>query len=378
MDKNILYLFRLFTVSDYLLKSKYFSQIKSFKSFFQSVYFFEIKNKILNLYKDDLIIKIIKVPIFFRLFPFLLYFYLYYQVLFLLKKGIINIEVIYFRNYFISIGLSRLLNYCKVSKISIYIELPTYPIKNEILTYGNFLKILYLVVNNLFIKYVSTFTKYFILISSDLTHIHNARVISIDNCIDCSNNNLNSRILAKNPINLTFIANFSRWHGLERLLMSLSKYDSLNTNKFHIYLICPKRNKEVERLYKKFKHLFTSNYVSIEDSSNKNNILKITSMGISSLALYKIKIMRASVLKSREYACQGLPILYGYQDNLLDKFPQLFKKVPNDNSLIDFDDLHRFIENFNLNFNLNINNIFDISKNQMNWKAEYEKVFIFK
>ena len=377
-DKNILYLFRLYTASDNFLKSKFFSQIKAFKYYFTSVFFFQVINQELVLFKDNIIIKSIKIPIYIRYFPFLYYFYVYKKVLIYLKSGLINIQVIYIRNYFISFTLLNLLHLIKKLNLFLYIELPTYPIAYEILTYGNFFKVIFLLINNIFIKYISKYTYRFILITSDLDHIYYSKVISIDNCIDCSTLSFQSNTNYKNFANLTFIANFSKWHGLDRFLNSFLYYVLNNTNRFHIFLICPKKNKELKRVYRKFKYLFSKKYVTVEDPNNKKNILDITSMAISSLALFRIKVNKASVLKSREYACQGLPILYGYEDNVLDRFPNLFRKITNDNSLIDFSEIFRFIENFNLNFVENKKAILDVALNKMNWKTEYEKVFVHK
>ncbi len=118
----------------------------------------------------------------------------------------------------------------------------------------------------------------------------------------------------KKSLNMIFIAsNFSSWHGLDRLLSSLSNYGGATDIKLYI----------VVNLDKKHSNMINS----IEFNSNAkimqcgklygkelDKIYKNIDLACDSLAMHRLEMKESSTLKSKEYIARGIPYLYSAFD----------------------------------------------------------------
>ncbi len=134
----------------------------------------------------------------------------------------------------------------------------------------------------------------------------------------------------------------SPWHGTGRLLRSLSAYRGKTGIKLHLVgdlgspvgaLRLP-RNVEVE---------FHGTLLG----PDLDALLSQMNLAVSSLALYECGLEEISALKTREYTARGIPFVIGHTDPDLRFAPEktkFFLSVPNDDSMIELDELIEFSE----------------------------------
>jgi glycosyltransferase involved in cell wall biosynthesis len=123
---------------------------------------------------------------------------------------------------------------------------------------------------------------------------------------------------------LLFLANFSPWHGLDRLLHAIKKSDE----DFVLHL--------VGKVPNELKDQITDPRIKLHGHLNQNQIVELSEqcwIGLASFALDRNKMKQACPLKSREYLMLGLPVYGDYQDIFPDDFIY-FKKGNEEISMI--------------------------------------------
>lgn len=228
----------------------------------------------------------------------------------------------------------------------ILIEIPTYPYMNEI-PHGLLYKIMIKwdeVYSKKLVKYVDRIATY----SLD-DDIFGIRTIKIKNGIDFSKIRMKERKTDNGAIDLIGVAHLSKWHAFDRVINGLYEYylKEVNTSiNFHIvgigdYLA------EYENLVQKCgleKHVF---FYGNKSGEELDAIYDQCDIAVSSLGLHRIGITeQASVLKSREYAAKGMPMISSI---IIDVFqPDDFQYIyyfPQDETPID---MERIIEFYNM------------------------------
>lgn len=146
------------------------------------------------------------------------------------------------------------------------------------------------------------------------------------------------------PLRIVFAAaRYQPWQGLERLIAGLKTYTGAVP--VHVRLAghlsedqvdavrllgeCPNRKIEA---------------VGLLDRDGLNAQYAWSHLGIAALSIYKNRMSEACPLKVREYAAQGLPFAYAFDDPDLPKDWPYALKLPADDSPVDFEDLVRFAE----------------------------------
>ena len=143
-------------------------------------------------------------------------------------------------------------------------------------------------------------------------------------------------------INFLFLSgSINYWHGLDRFLNGLKKYSS--SIKINLTIAGPVHSEYSSYTFQ------NKNITVVFLKSVKKNELDIlfnnNHIGIGSLALHRMGLTEASVLKVREYIARGLPFILGYNDtdlmksNVLDDF---YFKVPADETPININDVLDF------------------------------------
>lgn len=137
------------------------------------------------------------------------------------------------------------------------------------------------------------------------------------------------------------------WHGIDRIIDSIFLYDK--PKNFEIHLIGAIDSSYEEIIYeKKIKNIF------IHSKKSANEIESFTEnfdFSFGSLALYRAGLKEATPLKVREGLARGFPIVNAYYDTDIESSIELKKyclTFSNDDSLIDFGLIKRFIDNINL------------------------------
>lgn len=135
-------------------------------------------------------------------------------------------------------------------------------------------------------------------------------------------------------LNLIFVASkFLPWHGLEKFLNLLEKYDG---NVFIQLKLIGNLSNEQRKKIKQFNNKNVS-IVSVGNvyGSDLDYHMKKSNLGISSLALSKNKMQEACPLKSREYIVRGIPFIYAYKDSDLNGDELFAKRFKEDKISLD-------------------------------------------
>lgn len=138
-------------------------------------------------------------------------------------------------------------------------------------------------------------------------------------------------------IHITGVATLAFWHGYDRFLYSLEKYNK-NNHKYRIIFHIVGDGEEKIKLKKITKELSLEDNVifhGFQDNDGLNTIFKSTHIGLCSLSLYKINLSYASTLKAREYAARGIPFVLGCEDFDFHTNLDFVYQCANDNSMID-------------------------------------------
>ena len=201
----------------------------------------------------------------------------------------------------------------------------------------------------------------------------NGKIFRHSNGIDPTNFSNRTIPLFENEFNILFMAtNFAEWHGLDRLLLSLNEYTG--TIKINILLVGEVNNK----------YLHTINIINskdtvsiiqkgrISDKYELDNIYNSSHIAFNSIAMYRINMSESSTLKSKEYIIKHIPFVYAAPDPDLINVESFLYKIPNDDTIIDFNKIITFykeldIEKMKKNFNILI-------KEKLTWDIKVKEL----
>lgn len=199
-------------------------------------------------------------------------------------------------------------------------------------------------------KYILKNAKSGIAVTNEIAEYERSRYLSynvkvISNGVDVQNCSLREKAVFTG-VNLKLFmltGSANNWHGIDRLVKSLENYDG----KCRVTLdIIGSINEED---IKKIQNSTIKDKVNILDIMTQQELdVKLNSyhVGVGTLCAFRKGLSEASPLKTREYLARGFPVLIGYNDTDLmnnDLFSNYFYKVPADESIIDFDEVVRFL-----------------------------------
>jgi hypothetical protein len=161
---------------------------------------------------------------------------------------------------------------------------------------------------------------------------------TISNGINVGDYPLNNSIHSATEINLVMILGVTaEWHGLNRIIEGLNNY--MGNRKITLFII----GNVTEIKCPNAVYLGYMSSLQMNDFFNTYNI----HIGIASLALHRISITEASVLKAREYLARGIPFIYGYNDTDLENekdIAEFVYKVPANDSTINMEQIISFYD----------------------------------
>ena len=179
----------------------------------------------------------------------------------------------------------------------------------------------------------------------ELEHVGNNHKphILIGNGISVSSVRLRAPPNLSGTLNLLFVANVSRWHGIDRLLEGLAIYKG--DTKVRFFLVGDGQDLlNLKLLVKKLgidKNVITTGAL---EGSALDDLFEKSHLAVGSLGLHRMGMKEGSILKAREYCARGIPFLYECSDpDFPDDFPYI-KKIAGDESPIDIEEVIRFAE----------------------------------
>jgi glycosyltransferase involved in cell wall biosynthesis len=220
--------------------------------------------------------------------------------------------------------------YCKI----VY-ELPTYPYDEEHKTIRSKVG---LYIDKLFRKNLKKYVDRIATVSND-SIIFGIPTIKIINGINCASIPIKKPLQNGRNIHLIAVAQFTRWHGYDRLIEGLNNYYKKNQEQMvYIHFVGDGPSlpcyKHLVKQYNLSAYVFFYGLLYGEELAN---VFNKTNIAICSLGGQRKGLCLSSELKSREYLVRGLPMIVSTK---IDIIPPNFKYclyVPEDESAINIE-----------------------------------------
>jgi len=261
----------------------------------------------------------------------------------ILLESLSGTDIIYSRIPYPTFSVARLLRRPRAGKI--VIEYQTI----EPLEYRLKGKYWYLILDVLFGDAIRKYTDGIVGVTDEITQYEVGRSgnphkphITIANGITVNNCPLRQRIIFNgSDLHLLFVANVSRWHGLDRLIEGLAAYHGPLQIVLHIAgegaelpnlkRMATDRNLSEQVIF----HGFTTG-TALDDLFNTCHI------AVGSLGIHRIGLTESSTLKVREYCARGIPYIIACKDpDFPDDYPYIYRISP-DESPVNIEDVIEF------------------------------------
>lgn len=164
--------------------------------------------------------------------------------------------------------------------------------------------------------------------------------ISIGNGINVLSINLRTPPVFSNVLNLIFVANLSKWHGIDRLIRGLAHYDGTPEVILHI-VGKGKEMSDLTRLSKKYHLTNKVIFHGFLDGIALDSLFDICHIAVGSLGIHRKGLRMTSELKIREYTARGIPFICSAIDqDIPSDFIFMLKFESNE----DFIDIYKIIK----------------------------------
>ena len=226
------------------------------------------------------------------------------------------------------------------SKIKIVIEFPTMPYDDEIKN-SRILKI-DIYYRKLLNKYVDLAISY-----NKMEKVLGIRAFVIGNGIEIEGKDvLKYKDMDENKIKLIGVGSIARWHGYDRVIKGIGKYN-LRNKQYNIEFTIVGEGEEVKNLVNIINDLNINDYVRVIGYKKGEELFKLyeeADIGIGTLNRSRINLKDGSALKHREYCCVGLPFLYAGDDIDFDENFEYALKIDDDEEDVNIESVIEFIK----------------------------------
>jgi hypothetical protein len=137
----------------------------------------------------------------------------------------------------------------------------------------------------------------------------------------------------------------SPWHGIERVLAGLNRYNG--TVQIRLHLV---GGFDRGALQKMGYSLHNVRFHGFKRGQALDEIMSQMHLALSTLALHQKQMREASSLKTREYTARGIPFVLAYDDPDLLAVPadrRFYLSLPNDDTAVDMGKVLDFVERMN-------------------------------
>lgn len=280
-----------------------------------------------------------------------------------------TVDYIYIRKPSLTIEFYKLLKIIKnkYRNIVIIMEIPTYPFHAE---YQGFAKIMAIksaqCEKKLFevVDYIVTY--------SDDKMIWNIPCLRTSNCVDYASIPVrdNSYSLVNNTIRLTCVANYTYWHGADRLVKAVRDYKGPYLIIFNIV----GGGKELDNL-----RILAEDHENIifhgpKSGAELTEIFNHTDIAVDALGRHRSGVFYNSSLKGKEYVARGLPVISAVKTELdyLKDF-NYYLKLPANDSDVDLESVIQFYERIYKDDDANVSEIIrTVTERKFDYKYGFE------
>ncbi len=221
-------------------------------------------------------------------------------------------------------------------KIIIIMEIPTYPFHSE---YRGISKIMAIKSTNCekklheVIDYIATY--------SNDSEIWGIKTINLSNCVDYSSIKPRSdkyKIIDR-TIRLTCVANFTYWHGLDRLIKGIKEYKG----DYKVVLNLVGGGKEIDNLKELSKRDSRIVFHGSKSGKELDDIFDNTDIAVDALGRHRSGVYYNSSLKGKEYSARGVPSISAVKTEL-DDFEKYkyYLKLPETDEPINISEIVKF------------------------------------
>ncbi|MBR3342020.1 MAG: glycosyltransferase [Clostridiales bacterium] len=255
-----------------------------------------------------------------------------------------NIECVYIRKYLIDASFLKFLERLKNQNLIVLLEIPTFPYDAE---WKKFVDWPLLFKEKRFRKKLGGLVDRIITYSTDES-IFGIKCINSSNGIDTTKVPVREkRKHDDNRIVLLGVATLEKWHGYDRLIRGISTYNIQNPD-IRVEFDIVGEGAEFNNLKKLADNLNLNEYIHFHgflSGQQLTDLFEKADIGVGSLGMYRIGLYEGYTLKLREYMSRGLPFIYAYDDNLIERTNcDYFIKFSNDNTEINIDNIVQFYQ----------------------------------
>ena len=174
-------------------------------------------------------------------------------------------------------------------------------------------------------------------------------------------------------LNLISVAHERIYHGYDRVIRSIKQHKNRQVIvKLHLV-----GNISMQTL-NLIKELHLEDSVILygkKYGTELDNIYDLCNMGVGPVAQHRVGGKQGTGLKTKEYFAKGIPYIYSGNELLVPADYPYIMKVPDDESIIDFEKVYEFYQGI-LSKPI-VSDMRKFAKENFSWKKIYDEMFIY-
>ena len=302
----------------------------------------------------------------------------YYDIYRAARKAILktNFDLVYFRHSPLNFFGYRMIKAAN-EKSKLVVEISSFPVEKE--KAKQLVRRFYFAISGKWWKSGSKYVSLFTGIGEHAEKYLDRPFLNIDNGIDGSLIPPRKEVKSDDgKIHMLAVASMCHWHGYERIIKGLAEWKSEKASQYVIDFVGDEGDGSLAKWKRLVDEMRLNQQVFFHGQMTGEPLTAMynkATIGLCSLALYKIGFQTGSVLKLREYMARGLPFIYAYEDPHMSEEMAWCMKTPNDDSPIDMNEVDSFVQRIKSLENLS-DKMREYAKVNMTWEGQFEKIFM--
>lgn len=285
-------------------------------------------------------------------------------------------DLVYFRHSPIGYQGYQMMKTAKeTNRTKVIVEIPSFPLNVD--KPKNFIRKLYITYSDAWWRKSSKFVSLFAGIGEKTEAFLGVPFINIDNGIDIHLIPERTEMKSQDgKIHLLAVASMCEWHGYERIIRGIGSWQNEKAGNYVLDLVGDEGDGSLSK-WKELAHELEIEKQVVFHGRKTGDALtemyNIATVGLSSLAMYKVGFQSGSVLKLREYMARGLPFVYAHDDPHVSVDLPWCLKIPNDDSIVDMERIDEFVRKIQYEDKLP-ERMRKYAEENMTWESQFRKV----
>lgn len=259
--------------------------------------------------------------------------------------------------------------YCK----KIVYEFPTYPYDGEYKNgKTNVVSLLSRYSDRICRKFLKIYVDLAVVLTDDVNEVFGIPAIVLRNGINVEEYKLKET--SDKNIEILCMGKLQNWHGYDRLLNGAIKYkNDIGALPFKIHILGEGKARDSLIEQAKLGGLDETevSFPGIIVGEKLDNYFDRCSFAVESLGLHRLNLKYSSTLKSREYLARGIPFIYSLDIPGIDETCDFCKKVPADESPVDFLDIMEWYNSLKSGVNIRMR---QYAKDHYSWESQFQLI----